>query len=173
MSHTMTVPWFMPEGMKVPMALSPPSAADRDAITDCIHRLMLGMDTNDAELFDSALAQDAKWELHIKTLNNLDEIHEQCYDSDIIKLDTTHYVTNIRIHVADGGSEASVSTLYEAHHYRGGRGTVAGTHRYSTGGVYFMKLIKDKVNADGAWKINYMKMKPIWTEGDRLLVMQH
>lgn len=169
MATPTVVPWFMPEGMKVPVALSPPPASDREAITDCIHRLMLGMDTNDSELFDSALAEDAKWELHIKTLNSRKEIHEQCYDSDIVKLDTTHYVTNIRIHIADGGSEASVSTLYEAHHYRSGRGTVPGAARYSTGGVYFVKL----AIRDGQWKIIFMKMKPIWTEGDRILVMQH
>jgi hypothetical protein len=173
MATPAVVPWFMPEGMKVPTVLSHPSPSDRDAITDCVHRLMLGMDTNDSEVFDSALAPDAKWELHIKTLEGRQAIHDQCYDSDIVKLDTTHYVTNIRIHVAESGSEASVSTLYEAHHYRGGRGTIGGAARYSTGGVYFMKMVKDQTWADGVWKINFMKMKPIWTEGDRILVMQH
>ncbi|KAK3690573.1 hypothetical protein B0T22DRAFT_463896 [Podospora appendiculata] len=165
-------PWVMPEVMKLPVIISPPSHSDREAITDCIHRLILGLDTNDSELFDSALAEDAKWELHIKTLQNRQEIHEQSYDTDIVKLDTTHYVTNIRIHMADSGSEASVSTMYEAHHYRGGRGTIPGAARYSTGGVYFLRLVRDADDA-GGWRINYMKMKPIWTEGDRLLVMQH
>ncbi|KAK3319473.1 hypothetical protein B0T19DRAFT_432527 [Cercophora scortea] len=165
-------PWVMPEVMKLPIIISPPSTSDREAITDCIHRLILGLDTNDSELFDSALAEDAKWELHIKTLQNRKEIHEQSYDTDIVKLDTTHYVTNIRIHMADSGSEASVSTMYEAHHYRGGRGTIPGAARYSTGGLYFLRLVRDADDA-GVWRINYMKMKPIWTEGDRLLVMQH
>ncbi|KAI8952145.1 hypothetical protein F4801DRAFT_242299 [Xylaria longipes] len=173
MSAPNVIPWVMPEGMKLPVVLSQPSPRDHEAITDCIHRLILGMDTNDAELFDSSLSQNAQWELHIKTLDGLKAIHEQCFDSDIIKLDTTHYVTNIRIHVADGGSEASVSTMYEAHHYRGGRGVISGAARYSTGGVYFMKLARNGGSVGGEWKITYMKMKPIWTEGDRLLVMQH
>lgn len=171
MATPTVVPWFMPEGMKVPVNLSPSSPEDREAITDCIHRLMLGIDTNDAELFDSSLAQDAQWELHIKTLDGLEEIHEKFYQG-VTELDTTHYVTNIRIQVTNGGSEAEVSTLYEAHHYRAGRGIIPGAARYSTGGVYFIRLGKDDA-AHGAWRIKYMKMKPIWTEGDRLLVMTH
>ncbi|KAI1174100.1 hypothetical protein F4777DRAFT_408863 [Nemania sp. FL0916] len=172
-SPTAIVPWVMPEDMKLPVAITHPSPEDRVAITDCIDRLVLGMDTNDAELFDSALAQNAQWVLHIKTLVGLQAIHEQCFDSDITKLDTTHYVTNMRIHVEDDGSKAAVTTLYEAHHYRGGRGAVSGSARYSTGGVYFMRLARDGDLAQGDWKITYVKLKPIWTEGDRLLVMQH
>jgi len=165
-------PWVMPDIMKLPLVLSLPSPSDREAIEDCLSRLVMGLDTNDPEMFDSALAEDAKWELHIKTLQSRKEIHELSYDTDIIHLDTTHYVNSLRIHMTDNGAGASVSAMYEAHHYRGGRGCIPGAARYSTGGVYFVKLAKYE-SEGGAWRINFMKMKPIWTEGDRLLVMQH
>jgi hypothetical protein len=165
-------PWVMPEVMKLPLIISHPSPSDRDAIEDTLHRMVIGLDTNDPEMFDSALAEDAKWELHTRTLESRKEIHEQSYDVDIINLDTTHYVSSIRIHMTDDGAGASVSAMYEAHHYRGGRGTIPGAARYSTGGIYFLRLIKLE-NEPGKWRISFSKMKPIWTEGDRLLVMQH
>ncbi|KAF2966747.1 hypothetical protein GQX73_g6839 [Xylaria multiplex] len=112
-SLTVIVFWFMLKDMKLPVAITQLSPEE---ITDCIDRLVLGMDTNDAKLFDPALAQNVQWVLHIKTLVGLQAIHEQCFDSDITKLDTTQYVTNMRIHVEDEESKAAATTLYEAHH---------------------------------------------------------
>ncbi|OCK73296.1 hypothetical protein K432DRAFT_410809 [Lepidopterella palustris CBS 459.81] len=122
------------------------------------------MDTNDTALFDSAFTQDARWDLSGRVMEGLKAIHTECFDATIIKLDTTHYVTNIRINVTDEGSEASISALYHAKHYRGGTGMVPGLPWFMTGGVYFLDLVK--VDVDGLWKIKFFKMNKMWTEGD-------
>ncbi len=49
---------------------------------------------------------------------------------------------------------------------------ISGAAKYSTSGVDFMNLSKDDTSVGGEWKITYMKMRLIWTEGNRLQVMQ-
>lgn len=58
----------MPEILKLPRILSLPAPNDREAIEGRLRRLIIGLDINDPEMFDSALAKDARWELHIKSL---------------------------------------------------------------------------------------------------------
>jgi hypothetical protein len=76
MVNPMTVPWFMPEGLKVPTVLSPPCPEEGTDVNDFVCRLMLGIDTNDPGLSDSALSSDANWELCIRPLKSLEEINE-------------------------------------------------------------------------------------------------
>ncbi|MCJ1436259.1 hypothetical protein MMC27_005637 [Xylographa pallens] len=159
----------MASTMSLPAALSP-SLTSREAIADALYRFVIGMDTNDIALFDSAFTQDARWEFNGRVVEGLKAVHTDCYEATISKLDTTHFVTNIRIDVIDGGSKASMSALYLAHHYRGGTGRVPGATRYIMGGMYFANLVKDDM--DGLWRINIFKMKGIWSEGDRS-VMGH
>lgn len=152
-----------------PTALSPPLTS-REAMTDALYRFMLGMDTNDISLFDSAFTTDARWEFNGRVVDGLKAIHTDCYSPTISQLDTTHFVTNVRINIADGDSEASMSALFQAQHYRSGTGKVAGATPYTIAGHYLMDLIKD--DSDGMWKIKTCKMKSIWSTGDRS-VMGH
>ena len=48
--------------MALPAVLTP-ALDTREAVTDALHRFMLGMDTNDSELFDSAFTQAVRWDL--------------------------------------------------------------------------------------------------------------
>lgn len=154
--------------MSLPPVLTP-SLPVRDAIKDALYRFLTGMDTNDAALFDSAFTADAKWALNRRDLDGLPAIHADCYDSVISQLDTTHYATNIRIHVADDEKTATLSALYQAQHYRGGRGKVGGATSFVTGGQYWMQLVKEE---EGLWKIKVFKMRSIWSEGD-VTIMGH
>ncbi|RDW87963.1 hypothetical protein BP5796_03657 [Coleophoma crateriformis] len=104
-------PWVMPKVMKLPLVISLPSPSDRDAIEDILRRMIIGLDTNDPEMFDYAQAEDAIWELHIRTLQSPKDIHKQSYDMEIVNLDTTHYVSNIRNYMTDDGARASVSAM--------------------------------------------------------------
>ncbi|KAJ5356052.1 hypothetical protein N7517_010661 [Penicillium concentricum] len=142
--------------MALPAVLTP-ALDTREAISDSLHRFMLGMDTNDAELFNSAFTEDVKWDL-------LEEVHLACFEKTIIHLDTTHYVTSVRINVAQSGTEASLSCLYNAKHCRLGTGIDPKAPWFWTGGTYYLEMVK--VESEGLWKIKFYKMRTMWIEGD-------
>lgn len=152
------------QSMALSATLSPPLCS-RDAITDALYRFIYGMDTTDLALFDSAFTPDARWDLNGKMLEGLEAVHDRCYFFNISKLDTTHFVTSLRINIAESGAEASLSMVYRAQHYRGRRGTVPSAVLFETGGLYFMDLVEDV--ASGLWKVKTFRMRATWIEGDR------
>ncbi|KAL2808096.1 hypothetical protein BJX63DRAFT_439670 [Aspergillus granulosus] len=153
----------MSSELNLPAALSP-ALPVREAVADALHRFLMGMDTNDTALFDSAFTPDARWNLSGRHMDGLEAIHRECFDATIIHLDTTHYVTSIRISLNADETKASLSALYHAKHYRGGTGTVPGAPYFMTGGVYTLGLVN--VEEEALWKINVFSMKKMWIEGD-------
>ena len=135
----------------------------REAITDALYRCVLGLDTNDRALFDSAFTQDASFDLNGSVMSGLDAIHTGCYDS-ISKLDTTHFISNVRVNVQEGDSTASMTTSALAQHYRHKQGTEAGATRLLTGSLYFIELVR--ADKDGLWKMKNWKLQLVWAEGD-------
>ena len=160
----------------LPVVLSPP-LEHREAIIDALSRFLIGMDNNSPALFDSAFTADVRWELNGRVLEGLQAVHAECYDATILKLDTTHSVSNLRVDVAEGGNEAKLEAVYVAHHYRGGEGTVEGSPRFVTGGLYTAELVKDDKggdgDSDGLWRMNVFRMRSIWTEGFRSVMGVH
>ncbi|GIZ49367.1 hypothetical protein CKM354_001239700 [Cercospora kikuchii] len=155
--------------MALPAKLSP-ALSDREAVADTLSRFCLGMDTNDVELFDSAFTTDAFWDLSGKKVHGLEAIHKECYYYNIVRLDTTHMVSNVRVHIEENGTEASMTCLYVAWHWPGGMGMHPDSHRFTTGGQYYFDVVKD--NASGLWKAKTFRMKKQWSEGD-IAVMGH
>ena len=147
--------------MALPTSLS--SLGVREAITDALYRGVLGLDTNDKALFDSAFTQDASFDLNGSVMSGLEAIHTGCYDT-ISKLDTTHFISNVRVNVRDGDSTASMTTSALAQHYPHKQGTEPGAKRLLTGSLYFLELVKD--DKDGLWRIKDWKLQLIWAEGD-------
>lgn len=149
--------------MSLPTSLS--SLGVREAITDAVYRCVLGLDTDDKALFDSAFTPDASFDLNGNVMSGLDAIHTGCYDS-VSKLDTTHFISNVRVNVRDDGDSttASMTASALAQHYRRKQGTEAGATRLLTGSLYFLELVKD--GEDGLWKIKHWKLQLVWTEGD-------
>ncbi|KAH8803489.1 hypothetical protein F5884DRAFT_508341 [Xylogone sp. PMI_703] len=146
----------------LPAALSPP-LNDRDAISDALYRCVLGFDTGDAALFDSAFALDASFSINGRLSEGLPAIHRDCFDV-IAKLDTTHFITNIRINIIDNGSKASLTASALSQHYREGKGLEANETRLLAGSLYRIELVK--AADDKLWKIQDLKMKSTWAEGD-------
>ena len=147
--------------MALPSSLS--SLSVREAITDAIYRAVLGLDTGDKALFDSALTQDANFDLNGNVMVGLDAIHAGSYHL-ISKLDTTHFISNARVNVRDGDSTASMTASALAQHYRHKEGIEVGATSLMTGSLYFLDLVKD--DKDGLWKIKNWKLQLIWAEGD-------
>ena len=147
--------------MAMPTSLS--SLGVREAVTDAIYRCVLGLDASNKALFDSAFTQDASFDLNGSVMSGLNAIQTGCYDS-VSKLDTTHFISNVRVNVRDGDSAASMTTSALAQHYRHKQGTEAGATRLLTGSLYFLDLIKD--DEDALWKIKHWKLQLVWSEGD-------
>lgn len=140
-----------------------PSLRDREAIPDALYRCVLGIDTDDKTLFDSAFTQDASFDFNGSVMSGLDAIHTGMFDN-VSKLDTTHFVSNVRVNFRDGVSTASMTASALAQHFRPGQGNEAGATRLTSGSLYFIDLVKD--NEDGAWRVKHWTMKLVWTEGD-------
>ncbi|KAI2711951.1 hypothetical protein CBS147332_5587 [Penicillium roqueforti] len=147
----------------LPAALTP-ALSGRDAIADTLYRCVLGLDTNDVALFDSAFTSTATFSIRDKTFSGLPAIRTDIFDM-ISKLDTTHFVTNIRINIADSGVKAAATASALAQHYRGGKGNEPDQPRLMAGAQYYADLVKDEES--GLWKIEAFKMTTSWAEGDR------
>lgn len=158
-----------PKNKSLPAALSP-QLTGREGVQDALHRFAIGMDTNDEELFRSAFTSDAYWDLSGKSVDGLKNILSECYFYNIVKLDTTHYTTNVRINIEENGTAASLHCLYVANHWTIGTGMHPDSKRFTTGGTYYFDAVQDP--EDGLWKFKYFQMVKQWSEGD-FSVMGH
>ncbi|KAI1390861.1 uncharacterized protein F4822DRAFT_394651 [Hypoxylon trugodes] len=147
--------------MSVPTSL--PGLNVRESITDALYRAILGFDLEDSALFDSAFIPEATFDLNGRLMTGLKAIHTDCYDN-VSKMDTTHFMSNIRVNYKDGESTASMTASSLAQHYRRGEGTKPDATRLLGGGLYFLDLVKD--TKDNLWKITHWRAKIVWTEGD-------
>ncbi|KAJ6088814.1 hypothetical protein N7486_009376 [Penicillium sp. IBT 16267x] len=145
----------------LPAAL--PSLTTREAITDTLHRAVLPFDTHDKALLESSFLPDAVLDLDGRVLNGLDEICTQCYDF-VSKLDTTHFISNVRINLVEGASTASMTASALSQHYRPNTGKTPGATNFMGGSLYYLDVVRD--DTDGSWKIKSWRMKIIWTTGD-------
>ncbi|KAJ9489640.1 hypothetical protein VN97_g3654 [Penicillium thymicola] len=140
-----------------------PALSSREAIADALYRCVLGLDTNDSALFDSAFTSTATFSINDKVSSGLPAIHTDCFDV-ISKLETTHFVTNIRINIADGGVKATATASALAQHYGGGKGLQPDQSRLLAGALYYTDLARDEES--GLWKIEAFRMTTSWGERD-------
>ncbi|CAJ2512263.1 Uu.00g052780.m01.CDS01 [Anthostomella pinea] len=135
--------------MALPASL--PSLTEREAITDTLYRAIVGIDTADKALFDSALADDGRIEISGHVMEGREAIHAGMFDFISTKLTTTHFLSNIRIDVKPGATTAKVTAQSLAQHCRPGDGTQPGAAKFLAGGMYFVDVAKDE--KDGLWKV--------------------
>ncbi|KAL4879844.1 hypothetical protein BJY04DRAFT_219652 [Aspergillus karnatakaensis] len=148
----------------LPVLLNPPLAG-REAIADTLHRIVLAFDTNDAPLLHSALTPTATMDVNGRVSEGLDAIHKDCFDF-VGRLNTTHFVTNMRIHIADDGQRASMTASALSQHYREGQGERGDEERLMAGNLYWVELVKEGHHGEGElWKIERFVVKSTWAEG--------
>lgn len=127
----------------------------------------MGLDTNDMALFDSAFTDDAVLDLNGRVLKGIDELNTGCFDF-IANLETTHFVSNVRVNVKPGDTEASGTAYSLAYHYRKGTEAFpapkASGSGFTTGNLYFFDCVKD--DKDGLWKATHWRLQSLWAEGD-------
>ncbi|KAK4861714.1 hypothetical protein LT330_003749 [Penicillium expansum] len=145
----------------LPASLTP-ALSDRDAVADALYRGVVAFDTADDALFKSALTDDAVLVLNGTVMEGYDAIYSQCY-ANIAKLDTNHFLTNMRINITEE-SKAQVSCSALSQHYREGEGMKPDSDFLLAGGFYAVELVKDA--GDGLWKIKHWTLKTTWGQGD-------
>lgn len=145
----------------LPSSLS--SLSSREAITDALYRSVIGLDTADIALFDSAFSEGASLDLNGDVLVGMDSIHSGCYEV-ISKLDTMHFITNVRVNIKDGESKASMTASSLAKHYRLNQGMQPGATSLMTGAFCSGDLVYD--NKSSLWRFTRWKIKMNWSEGD-------
>jgi hypothetical protein len=143
------------------------SLTTREAITDAVHRALLGCDRNDAEIFASAWAgEDVAFEVHDgekKVIPGLSTIRTAVFDR-IGPMDTTHSLANVRVDVQDGADVAHLTATSTAQHCPSGMGRQPDGPKFCVGSQYDIHLVKEE--AVGMWKIKKWVLSVTWTQGD-------
>ena len=159
----------MTSQFSLPAVLNPPMSG-REAVVDALHRCVVAFDTNDTALFDSSFMPDGVLEINGRPLKGLPEIHAKGLAL-VFKVDTTHLVTNLRVHMKTGTTkpgdaeenEASLTATALAQHFAEGKGMEPGQKNLMSGSLYRGELARD---TDGLWKFKHLLIKSTWVQGD-------
>lgn len=141
---------------------------EREAIADAIYRGTAAFDTNDYDLLKSAFLKDGAFEMFGNVSSGHEQIKSQVLDL-AGPLETTHFVSNVRVDHKAGADTAHMTCYVQAQHFKPGEGLDPSTKNLLSGSQYFMDLQKD---TDGLWKFKKCLMKTIWLQGDTSIVGQ-
>lgn len=148
------------------MAISLPAhltgLTDREAIADCLYRAVLSFDTSSESLLHSAVTSDFSAEMAGQSSKGIPEFKEKVFDR-VKELDTTHFLSNMRVSVESGATTAKATCSAWAQHIRAGKGLEAGPNKFTSGGLYECDVVK----VDDLWKIKSWKAHIVWVDGDR------
>jgi hypothetical protein len=130
------------------------SLTPREAIVDALYRAIIGFDRNDVSIFNSAFAgEDVIFELHAderRIINGLSTIRTQVLDN-VGPMDTTHMISNVRVNVNHGASNASLTAYALAQHCPPGKGREPDAPKYLVGGEYSIDLVGRGRLRSGYW----------------------
>lgn len=146
-----------------------PGLTDREAVADALYRAVIGIDTNDRALWDSAWVKtgDGCCVMNGTEIKgaDLDKIFEN-----VGPMDTTHHVSNVRVNLAENADNAT-ATAYGLHqHYRQGEGAQPGAKNLLVGGRYNCELIKD--HESGLWRMKKWIFDIVWRNGDSAVMQR-
>ncbi|KAI1325189.1 hypothetical protein F5Y16DRAFT_401652 [Xylariaceae sp. FL0255] len=151
----------------LPTQLAGEPLSDRDAIADLCYGAFAGLDHGNEQLFMSAMTPDIHTFIAGKECNGAEELKAKVFDNVGKKLDSIHYLTNMRVNI-DAPSTASVTFNVQAVHCRTGKGFEPGPNRFTTGAIYRCTAVK----VDNAWKMREMESNHIWAEGERSIMRE-
>ncbi|RYO83543.1 hypothetical protein DL762_006067 [Monosporascus cannonballus] len=140
----------------------------RKAVADALHRYVLGIDTNNQDLFKSGYLKNESMAVIASpiTIDGWTAISE--FFLKVFVLVTAHVIRNIRIELKDGADTASMTTHALAYHVRPDDALKQEDSSYTASCLYFIDLVKD--SNDGLWKIKKWEIKIQWTAGDRAVL---
>ncbi|KAI0974989.1 hypothetical protein F4678DRAFT_470278 [Xylaria arbuscula] len=133
---------------------------DREAIADALYRVVLAFDLADESLLLSAVTPNISADIGGSSTKGFAELKAANWDR-ISKLDTTHYLSNIRINIQSAATaQATCAALSQ--HVRPGKGLEADSKKWTAGSTYLCDLVK----VGELWKISNWKLKVVWVDGD-------
>ncbi|KAK2022291.1 hypothetical protein LX32DRAFT_630165 [Colletotrichum zoysiae] len=149
---------------------------EHEAIVDTIHRLTESVDSGDAALLDSAIYEDAEWDVSGITFleKNYGILRGK---ADIMNWQmtgpapvlSTHMVTNVRTHVTvhdDGSKTATATAFVLAQHLPEG----TPHDKVSTWGkdLFFAtnRFIAELKHDGERWRVSSWALRTIWSVGD-------
>ncbi|RYO76445.1 hypothetical protein DL764_010293 [Monosporascus ibericus] len=140
----------------------------REAVADALHRCLLGIDSNNRDLFESGCLKNESMTVVAGpiTLEGWTAISE--FFLKLSVLVTTHVTSNIRIELKDGADTASMTAHALAYHVRPDDALKPQDTSYTASSLYSVDLVKD--SNDGLWKIKKWEIKILWTTGDRAVL---
>ncbi|KAF2167011.1 hypothetical protein M409DRAFT_22450 [Zasmidium cellare ATCC 36951] len=140
----------------------------REAIADAMYRCVIGLDTADLPLFESAWSKDSPvlFDMGTGAMHGLEDIKSKLYNF-IAPLDTHHNCSNVRIDAKPGAKTAYLTAYSIAQHHRAGEGVDTSTKHLTSGAQYFLDVVED---GDRVWRIKEWRMTVMWLDGDASIV---
>ncbi|KAJ4363935.1 hypothetical protein N0V83_009388 [Neocucurbitaria cava] len=142
-------------GTPLPSKLAGPPLSDREAVADACFRAFASIDHAEESLLKSSCTADIYTDIASKVCNGYDELKTKVWENVATKLDTVHYLTNMRV---------SVDTPTTA------RGYDPESGKFTTGAIYNCDAVKED---DDVWKLKTMKSSHVWGEGDPSIMAGH
>lgn len=145
-----------------------PALSPREAVIDALHRCVLGLDSNDRALFESACVKDESMTFVAgpDTVQGWSAINERMTRA--FSLVTMLVITNTRVELKEGANTAYLTAHAVAYHVPPGDAYKPEDISYTAGCLYFIDLVKD--DTDGLWKMKKWVVKIQWTSGDMAIV---
>jgi hypothetical protein len=140
----------------------------REAITDALHRCVLGIDSNNRELFESSCLKDESMTVVAGPFNIEGWSAINDFFAKLFTLVTTHTISNIRIEVNDDADTASMTAHAISYHVRPEEALTQEDTSYTASSLYDIDLVKDE--SDNLWKIKKWGIQVLWTTGERAVL---
>jgi hypothetical protein len=156
----------MVHGTTLPGVLAGPPLSDREAVADACFQAFASIDHNEESLLRSSCTDDIYTDIASKVCNGYEELKTKVWDNVATKLDTIHYLTNMRVSI-DSAASAQVTFTAQAVHCPLGKGYEG--RRFTTGANYMC----DAVKVEGVWKLNRMQSFHVWGDGDPAIMAGH
>ncbi|KAL0930001.1 uncharacterized protein CTRU02_214821 [Colletotrichum truncatum] len=152
-------------GTPLPAQLPGPPLSDREAIADACYRAFLSIDQCSEELLKSSVTPDVYTDIAFKVCNGYDELRDKVWVNVSNRVDTVHYLNNMRVSV-DTETTGRVTFSAMAVHCILDKGYEPDSTKFTTGALYTC----DAVKVDGIWKLKTMKSNHVWSTGDRSIM---
>ncbi|OAK96658.1 hypothetical protein IQ06DRAFT_359004 [Phaeosphaeriaceae sp. SRC1lsM3a] len=115
----------------------------REAVADALYRCLIGIDSNNIDLFESACLQTEDMTvvagpIDIKGWTAIREFFQR-----VFTLMTTHITSNIRIELENGGNTASMTAHAIAYHIRPEDALKREDTSYTGSCLYHLDLVKN------------------------------
>lgn len=139
----------------------------REAIIDALYRLLRGLDCGEIDLLYSAVTEDIDLQIigdADHSMTGLSAVKAKLFDV-VAPMDSSHVVSNVRVDVKEGASNATLQCYCSAQHCPPGRGKEPDGPKFMGTVDFTIDLVLER--SSGLWKVKKWVLDPLWLQGDR------